>query len=134
MNSPADDIARLLAATLTPGGDIGGNLPFCINFAAEPDAPDDTITIYDTPGGEPDTDELDEYQIAFQVRIRCKVHAAGYAKHEAIRNLLILPVVPIVAASSKFLFITLTSDIGSLGRDDGNRHILVANYSARRTA
>lgn len=129
MNSPAHDIALFLAEQ--GEGYWGGNREWCISVNGEPASPDDAITIYDTPGGEPDTDELDIFRPSLQVRVRSHSWQKAYNKQIAIRDLLIFD--PVDAASSYFELIVMSSDVMSLGKDDSNRHLLTANYRARRT-
>lgn len=129
MKSPAHDLALFLA---TAGvGAFGGAAAWCVGVAAEPEAPAEAITLYDTGGGEPDTDQLDAMP-SFQVRVRGPVYATAYSKQEAIRDLLLLPE-PITTSESRYL-IQMSGEIASIGRDDSNNFLLVANYRARRTA
>lgn len=129
MISPADDIARKLAALSV--GTLGGAAKWSISINTEPLSPAEAITVYDTGGGEPDTDEQDLFNPTFQVRVRTPSFPEAYAKQEAIRDLLILSD-PLVTTTSTFVGIAMSSDILSLGKDDGNRFILVANYRAIR--
>lgn len=130
MNSPAHDVALLLVA----GG--VGTLPWttgwAVSLALEPASPDNAVTVYDTGGQDPDTDELDLKRPTFQIRVRSKSYLDAYAKQVEIRNLLIFQQ-PIVAADSVFVGISMTSDILAIGRDESSRHILTANYQAIRT-
>jgi len=138
MISPAHDIALYLA-----GQDVGtfaGTVGWTINVSREPMMPDDAITIYDTGGGEPDTDELDLMHPTFQVRVRARKrllngidtgYEEAYSKHEQIRDLLMLGS-PLVTVNSIFILINLATEISAIGRDDNDRHLLVANYNAIR--
>lgn len=131
MNSPAEDVARYLVAKGV--GAFAGSGRWCVNFAAEPAAPpDDVVTVYDTGGADPDTDELDS-RPSFQVRVRCKVYKEGYAKQKEIRDFLLLTA-PLLMADSEFTYVNMTSDILSIGRDDANRFLLTANYIGNRTS
>jgi hypothetical protein len=128
-NSPAHDIALYLA---TSGiGALYGTTPWAINHNGEQVQPPDTITIYDTGGDHPDTDELDIDRPTFQVRVRARVLAQGWQKSRDIRDLLILDQ-PIICATSRFDLIVMVNDFGSIGTDNSNRHILIANYRGRR--
>lgn len=131
MNSPAHDLALYLQAQGV--GTFGGANAWSISVGREPVSPPEAVTLYDTGGAEPDTDELSDKLPTFQVRVRGPAFPAVYAKQEAIRDLLIMPE-PIVTATSRFVGIQMSSDIIDIGRDDGDRFILVANYRARRTA
>lgn len=125
MKSPAHDIAGYLASRGV------GTFPGTISVHAEPAEPANVVTLYDTGGLEPDTDELDLMRPTFQVRVRNLDPAAGYALQEVIRNLLMLPG-RVVTADSAFVMITPSSDIASLGRDDNDRFLTTLNYSAIR--
>lgn len=128
MKSPADDLARYLA---TAGvGTFGGASAWCVGVAAEPATPPECVTLYDTPGGEPDTDELDSMP-RFQVRVRGPSFTACYDKQNAIRDLLLLPAA--ITTSESTYLIQMSSDIETIGRDDSDNFLLVANYRARRT-
>lgn len=129
MKSPAHDLALFLAAQGV--GQFGSQSIWSINVSREPASPDGTITLYDTGGEGPDTDELDLLRGTIQVRVRSLDFPAAYTKHEEIRDLLILSQ-PINTGESIFIGIFMTSDILSVGRDDNDRHILTANYRALR--
>ena len=131
MKSPAHDIAVYLSTAPQSIGTFGGSSAWCVGVAAEPATPPECVTLYDTPGGEPDTDELDSMP-RFQVRVRGPVFADCYSKQKAIRDLLLLPE-PLTTGESSYL-IQMSSDIETIGRDDSNNFLLVANYRARRTA
>lgn len=130
MNSPAHDIALYLAAQSI--GTLPWTSGWAVSVALEPVSPDNAVTVYDTGGQEPDTDELDLKRPTFQVRVRSKSYQDAYDKQVEIRDLLILQM-PISAQDSDFVGIMMTSDVLAIGRDDNNRHILVANYLAIRT-
>jgi hypothetical protein len=127
MSSSAHDVALFLAANAI--GTFAGDTNFSIHVGAEPAAPNNVITIYDTPGLEPDTDELDLLRPSFQVRVRVLSYLEGQAKQEAIRDLLILPF-GLTMNGTEYINIVQTSDIASIGRDDEGRHVFVSNYRA----
>lgn len=129
MKSPSHDLALYLDSLGI--GTFAGTVGWSINVSREPVAPVDAITIYDTGGLEADTDELDLMQPTFQVRVRSLNFPNAYAKHEAIRDALILPG-RLVTADSAYVAVNMNTDIIDLGRDDNDRHILVANYRAIR--
>lgn len=133
MNSMARDVAHFLVGKGSLGA-FGGDLAWCLNYGVEPDKPDSAITIYDTGGMEPDTDELDLERPSFQVRVRSLAYDDAYAKHKEIKELLTLPLVSFNMTSCKIIGIQMTSDVLSLGRDDANRFLLVANFLAMRTS
>lgn len=130
MNSPSRDIAEYLASQSV--GPLLGTTQWAINYNGEMIDPADTITIYDTGGGFPDTDDLDIDEVNFQVRVRAVNLNDGWAKHRQIRDFLIFSA-PLACATSEFSMIVQTSDFGTIGTDKGERHILTANYRGRRT-
>lgn len=130
MNSIADDVAHYVAGHGTIGA-FGGDVSWCVSCGAEAASPADVITVYDTGGGGPDTDELDLESPTFQVRVRAVAFRDGYDKQREIRDALIFDS-PISMATSTVIGIEMTSDIMSIGRDDSGRFIIVANYRAIR--
>lgn len=128
--SPAHDLARYLVSQGV--GALGGTAQWAISIAAEAEVPDDVVTLYDTGGLEPDTDELDLTRPSVQVRVRSKDYPGAYSKQLAIRDLLTLPNRITVSGGSVFLLVAMSSDIMSIGRDDNGRHVLTANYRTVR--
>jgi Bacteriophage minor capsid protein len=125
MKSPAHDLVVYLAAQSI------GTWPGSLSVNVEPTEPANVVTVYDTGGEGPDTNELDLMRPTFQVRVRSVDPEAGYLLQERIRDLLMLPG-RIVTADSAFVVITPTSDIASLGRDDNDRYLTTLNYNAIR--
>jgi hypothetical protein len=129
--SPAHLIALFLA---TRGvGTFAGNVGWSINVAGEPASPPNTVTIYDTGGEGPDTDELDWLRPTLQIRVRAESYAEGYAKQEKIRDLLVLDQPIAITHKGKqyeFIGVAMQSDILAIGRDESDRHLLTANYRA----
>jgi hypothetical protein len=130
--STAYNVARYLA---TQGiGTWAGSSGWSINVSREAVSPDKCITIYDTGGEEPDTDQLDE-RPTFQVRVRSAKTGDAYldahAKQVAIRDLLTAEIPPVMNGVA-YVGIMQMSEIASIGRDENDRHLLVANYRARR--
>lgn len=125
MKSPAHDLAVYFASNGI------GSFPGTIAVNVEPADPANVITVYDTGGQEPDTDQMDLMQPTFQVRVRNTDPAVCYSIQETIRNLLMLPG-RVVTADSAFVMITPSSDIASLGNDDTNRFLTTLNYRAIR--
>jgi len=128
-NSAAHDIALYLAASGV--GTYLGASGWAINHDGEGISPDNFVTVYNTGGQHPETDELDLDRPTIQVRVRAVDLAEGYAKLRDIRDLLIFPQ-PIECDTSTFRLITITSDMGKIGNDAGNRHILTANFDCWR--
>ena len=131
MNTPAKDIAEYLAGQGV--GALLGETAWSINYNGENVKPADTITVYDTGGGHPETDALDIDLPTFQSRVRAVDMTEGTDKHRTIRDLLILQQ-PLFCATSRFDLIVLVNDMGQIGKDTSNRHILIANYRGRRVA
>jgi hypothetical protein len=125
MKSPAHDLAVYLAAQGL------GTYPGTISVHVEPADPPNVVTLYDTGGLQPDTDELDLMRPTFQVRVRNTDPVANYETQERIRNLLMLSG-RIVTADSAFVMIIPSSDIASLGNDDTGRFLTTLNYTAIR--
>jgi hypothetical protein len=123
--STAQDIATYLAAQSV--GTFGTN----IFVSREPPEPNECVTVYDTGGLEPDTDDLNLLRPKFQVRVRSATYEGGYTKQSLIRDLLIL-VAPIKTANSVFVAIMVDTDFISLGRDDKDRYTSTMNYRAIR--
>lgn len=127
MNSAAHDIALYLQ-------DQGvGTFGVDLFVGHEPTDPPDCTTIYDYPGLDADTDEMDIRQPNFQVRVRSPRYEVANNKHEEIFRALTEHKVGFDAPTSTFSVVVLNTDVSSLGRDANQRMILVANYRARRT-
>ncbi|MCW5678455.1 MAG: hypothetical protein KIT65_10975 [Xanthobacteraceae bacterium] len=131
--------AHLLALYLAQNGvgTFGGSAKWSISVSREPVDPPEAVTIYDTGGDGPDTDELDLLGPTIQVRVRGPNYAEAYAKQEEIRDLLILDQPVIVTPEgatvpAEFIGIVMQSDILAIGRDENDRHLLTANYSATK--
>lgn len=135
MKAPAHALALFLEAEGL--GTFAGDSGWSINAGEEPASPDDTITIYDTPGrepllyGEPDTGANATYRPAVQVRVRSYDYPGAYDQQEAIRALFHKQT-GVDIDNTRVVGIWLTSDIQSLGRDDNNRYRLTANYRLTR--
>lgn len=130
MRSTADDLAGYLDANSV--GTLAAATGWSISFGMEPASPETAITLYDTGGLEPDTDQLDVLRPSIQVRVRGSDYRAAYAKQVAIRDLLhAMP--ETVIEGTLYLAVTASSDILSIGRDDNDRFILTANYRVMRS-
>lgn len=129
MISPADDIAHYLASA--GEGTFNGSSGWAIFVGEEQLEPVTAITVYDTGGAGPDTDELDLFQPTFQVRVRHDDYQIGYAKQLSICDRLILPDM-IETDTSRFVNVVMTSEIIPIGRDDKGRCLFTANYRTIR--
>lgn len=133
MNSPAHDLVLYLVSQGV--GAFGGEGDWSLHVSGEPATPENVITLYDTAGGDLDTDEQDVWQPSIQVRVRGKNYNAAYQKQVVIQKLLTRPGLdPVIdAETSRFTGVMMTSDVLSLGRDENKLYLLTANYRARRT-
>ncbi len=128
MKSVAHEVALLLS-----DGTLGGTSPWSIYLAVEPNSPVNVVTLYDTGGDRPDTDELDIFHPSFQVRVRGLSYPDAYAKQVEIRDELIHSAAfESTDGDSRYESIMATSDILSIGRDENDRHLLTANYQVIR--
>jgi len=122
--STAVAVAHLLA---TNGfGVFPSDTKWSINVGAEPDVPEDgCVTVYDTGGLAPDTDQLDR-RPTFQVRVRTLDYAEGYARLEAIAAFLQVRY-GYTHAGRRYASFEAASDILPLGRDDRNAFLFTLN-------
>lgn len=109
-------------------GTRGSNSGWSISVGREPIAPATTITIYDTGGGEVDTDDQNMTSPAIQVRVRAETYEACYGKQEAIRQALILG--GFAAGGARYYSVAAISGILSVGRDDADRYLMTQNFQA----
>ena len=116
MTSPAYTIARYLE---TEGFGEWAN---DINVSLEPNEPVECITLYDTGGQDPDSDEQDVFNKTIQIRVRTLNYLETYTKLEQIRDLLINQT--IVGING----IWMQGDILYIGRDDNDRHLFTTNF------
>ena len=120
MSSPADDIADLLE-------EVGFQNVF---VSREPSSPDETITLYDTPGGSPLDYSLDFRQPNIQVRIRAIDYKDAFTNQGLVFNFL----TSTEKQTSNFRYVgfELVGDFSSLGRDEKDRVVTVSNYRVLR--
>lgn len=122
--SPAHAVALYLASQGV--GTFGGSASWSINVSREPVSPVDAVTLYDTGGPGPDTDDMDVFFNTFQVRVRSANYASAHSKQEQIRGLLLAH--PSFLHEDVRYAVNMETDIMHLGRDDNDRHLLTANY------
>lgn len=136
--SPAYEIARWLQ---TLGlGIWGGSGDWSLHVAREPDAPANVVTLYDTAGLAPLVRDGGEMrQPGLQVRVRAVDYLKGKERQEQIRDVLTLPeaasegtTIERTIGTGRYVTIDPVADILSLGRDENDRHIFVANYQLIR--
>lgn len=128
MSSPAMKVAEYLQ--LMGHGHIAGSGKWSISVSREALEPADVIVVQDTGGPTHDTDDLDDLP-TIQVRVRSLDFQEGWDKQENIMNSLIFPT-PIDLNGEVRLGCKLVSGILDVGRDNADRHILVANYQLER--
>lgn len=129
MTTPAYEIAQWLHSQLV--GVFAGQSEdmWSLNVSQEPAQPSSSITVYDQGGPGADTDEMDNFKHVVLVRVRGLNYLEVYAKHIEIRDLFIANT-PLQTANKYFVGVDLTGNISSIGRDDNDRHVLVATYEA----
>lgn len=128
LNSPAHDLALWLETQAV--GKWASTEPWAINVGAEPDSPVDCITIYDTGGDGPDTDQQDIEQQNIQVRVRSASYTDAWSKQRQIQMLLVRS--DIQTAEWSYVEVDVLVDITGIGRDDRNNFLLVCNYRVIR--
>lgn len=124
MKSTAGEIASHIVSNGIASGTASDQ--FSMHVAAEPDKPDNVITVYDMPGIGVDTDQMDVYSDLIQVRTRSRSYEAGYQKHVTIRDLLKLATFS--GEGRRFFGIVPEGSINSLGRDPSNRYLIVQTF------
>lgn len=122
--SAAYDVATLLASQGL--GVFAAEQGWSINVGSEPDRPDTCLTIYDTGGLGPDTDELDR-RPSFQIRARGKDYRTTWAKLHTAR-LYLQDAGPVVINATRYASFEASSDIIGLGKDDNDRHLFTLNF------
>lgn len=129
MNSPALDMKNLLLAASPPIGTYGDNPSasgFSIYIGREPDNPDNTVTLYDTPGDVPNPKWLLDFP-RFQVRVRSKNYATAYGKAEEVKSVLLgLPSQTI--SGIRYVGVYVVIDTGFLMVDQVNRTIFTSTW------
>lgn len=124
MQSPAYNVAQLLQ---TEGiGTIGASSGWSIAVGSEPMSPATCITVYDTGGLEPDTEQLDR-RPSFQVRVRGGDYLEARERIESAIGVL-QGRTGVVLGGTRYLSFELQSDVVCLGKDDSERFIFVANF------
>jgi hypothetical protein len=128
MNSAAADTASYLDAQGI--GTFAATSGWAIYVSKEPTAPNDTITLYDTVGFNPDPDN-GVYNPSMQIRIRGNSYPVIYAKAEAILAELIVPA-GVVIGTTNYLGWWQQGSIELIGYDDNDRAIMVLNFNITR--
>lgn len=124
MQSPAYDIAMLLQSEGV--GSFGSSSGWSIAVGSEPMSPHTTITLYDTGGLEPDTEQLDR-RPSFQIRVRGHDYLAARSKMEEAIGILQAKT-GVTLNGTRYLSFELQSDVVCLGKDDSERFLFTANF------
>jgi hypothetical protein len=117
------------------GAEPGAGPPWPVFASAEPGAPDNVLTVFDTGArdlGRTSPDGMRTEVPGIQVRVRAGTHEAGYLKADEIALFLdSLYWFPVVVAGILYLIhaVHRTGGIASLGRDapTGTRRIFTVN-------
>lgn len=120
-----DSPARIVATYLVGQGigNPGGNIDTGVFVGNEPPKPNLAVTVYDTEGEDPDTDEFDVFRRTIQIRVRDLSYDNGYTVQGTIRDLLLAQ--PVLAnVQGVWMF----GDILAIGKDDNERYLFTANY------
>lgn len=136
--SPAHELALYLEAQGV--GAFGGNDPWSIHVSRSPEQPADVVVLYDTAGGDPIVaDGADLRQPGIQVRVRSFDYAEAFEVQEEIRTILAAPlavdggeVLEREIGDARYVAINPVGDMISLGRDENDRQVIVANYRCIR--
>lgn len=131
MNSAAVDIAGYLA---TNGiGSFAGNPQhlWSINVAREPIDPTNAVTVYDTGGIGPDTDELDVFRPTIQIRVRSIDYNDGLEKQQLIMTAL-HALLQTTLNLTNYLSCVAETDITYIGASENDLYLFTANYQILR--
>lgn len=126
LHQPAS-ILRTLLVSLGVGANPSPTAVWPIQDTSEPDAPDNSITIYDTQGRTQGriqfTGETQEIH-GIQIRIRAASSTVGWAKARSIARVLDVEILRnlVTVEGSVYLVqaVTRTSDVLSLGKETPN--------------
>lgn len=137
MNPVSKDIKDLLV-TAGLGGDAGVD-DWAIYRGQEQTVPFNTITVYDTGGPLPgyfyDVTVAETQYPTFQIRVRGVDYDTAYAKMEAIKDYLNTVTgwfVTVGAERTEYGRPFQTSEIFSLGKDEGGRSLFTINFKIIR--
>lgn len=129
-NPPSFDMASFAAAAGV--GIPGSNSGWAIFVSSEPESPNTTITFFDTGGSAPNPRFLLDNP-SVQIRIRGNVdgYSEAFAKAQELKDLFLgLPSQDI--NGTRYVAITMASDVIPLGLDDSGRPKMVLNFDMFR--
>lgn len=99
-----------------------------LNTGEEPEKPSNTITVYDTGGPGPETDEMDFERRTVQIRIRAARRAQAVEQGEAVRAYLLTK--PAKTSGDRvFVAFQVNQDLAEIGKDELNRPIFTLNLT-----
>lgn len=123
LNSPAEIIQSLMIA-LELGTDPTLEDDWPIYCSAEPDSPDNCITVYDTTGTNDGRSMIDgelQSHNGFEVRVRSSSHSVGWLRADLIQTTLAMGVNQVTVAVDENRYtipcIARIGDIMALGRN-----------------
>lgn len=117
MSSPARVVANSL-------NNIAGT--WFVGVAREPAEPQNCITVYDTGGQAPDTDQLDIIRANIMVRVRSQDYEDGQAMAVNIRSWL-----PTQTPAGSFGVVP-TSEVSHAGFADNDAYLFTVNFTVFR--
>src|SRR5688572_21377715 len=126
--SAASDVAGYLVDN--GFGSLGGTGQWAVYVGREPVKPDNVVTVYDSGGGIINAD-AQMYEPTIQIRVRSLDYEAGYARAEAMRDLLILPTARLIG-DWRYVGFWLVSDVTKFGHDEKDRNLFSVNFRAHR--
>jgi hypothetical protein len=127
MNAPSIDMKNYL---VTNGVGTFGQNPtasgWSIFIGKEPDRPDNTVTLYDTPGDAPNPKWLLDFP-RFQIRVRNNKYELAYNKAEEVKSWLLgLPSQDL--GGIRYVGIYVVIDTHFLQTDESARSIFVSTW------
>lgn len=130
MRPPSTDIAEYLESLSSPALVFGTDL----FTTREPESPNQVVTIYDTPGEDPQAGfRYDKPNIQIRIRSDREDSQGAYAIAEQIK-LALHGIGNLVIDVTRYVGIWAMGDIQSLGYDNsGNRIVYTINFRIHRT-
>lgn len=127
MNSPAYDIANLLASTGVGLGTVGSDL----FIGREPTTPNSCTTVFDTGGFDPDAGS-DYQRPTVMVRVRNPSYSAGWTQINSVRDALHVTY-GWEEGDSRYIGVWAMGEPAHIGYDDTNRALFSVNFRIHRT-
>jgi len=127
VNSPAYDLANILASSAVGLGSLGVDL----FVGREPATPNNCSTAFDTGGFDPDTG-ADYQRPTVQFLVRNIAYNEGWAQANAIRNAL-HGLYGVVEDGARYIGVWAMGEASHIGYDDNNRALFSVNVRIHRT-